>query len=343
MIDRWRQEIERIRHTTSLPIELIRCSLSEWEAKKRQYELTGGKVVISEVTETEVWFVSVSPDVWPESALALLPLLLQREPDQAKSDQEGMRAWLKACYLGQIAPVPIPLQTSWNWVDERICFILERTKLERSDYMAAWLELLTDFFDMGQRLELYPLTDTSALLLLPLSLLSEVKTDTDTGELLRQSLLEWAAGIHDLISTEAMENARVFVAPPIRRPEQLAEALRELASLSRAAKRFLPKAMVAATWQYRLEMWVAELPEQAVTLLRQTLPWAIRLSAEQRETLAALCSHNLNISETARALYIHRNTLLYRLDRLKETTGLDPRQFSDALLLRLALLFGQNR
>jgi sugar diacid utilization regulator len=214
---------------------------------------------------------------------------------------------------------------------------------ERSGHAAAWLALLTDFFDAGQKLELYPLTDTAALLLLPLSLLSEVRTDTDTGEPPGQSLLEWAAGIHDLISTEAMENARVFVAPPIGQPEQLAAALRELASLSRAVKRFLPKTMVAATWQYRLEMWAAELPDQAAMMICQTLPWSMRLSAEQRETLAALCSHNLNISETARALYIHRNTLLYRLDKLKETTGLDPRQFSDALLLRLALLFSQNR
>nr|WP_241254717.1 helix-turn-helix domain-containing protein [Brevibacillus sp. SYP-B805] len=66
------------------------------------------------------------------------------------------------------------------------------------------------------------------------------------------------------------------------------------------------------------------------------------LSPDQAEILDALFAHHLNISETARHLYLHRNTLLYRLDKLKDQTNLDPRQFSDAILLRLAMLFQQN-
>ncbi len=55
------------------------------------------------------------------------------------------------------------------------------------------------------------------------------------------------------------------------------------------------------------------------------------------ETLKAFFDNNLSISKTAQAIYIHRNTLLYRLRRIKEITGLDPKKFDDAVQLRMAL------
>ncbi|OGX78421.1 PucR family transcriptional regulator [Exiguobacterium sp. SH31] len=53
------------------------------------------------------------------------------------------------------------------------------------------------------------------------------------------------------------------------------------------------------------------------------------------ELLEALFANSLNVSHTAKALFMHRNTLNYRLDRLYELTGYDARQFYDASLLQL--------
>ena len=55
------------------------------------------------------------------------------------------------------------------------------------------------------------------------------------------------------------------------------------------------------------------------------------------ETLKAFFDNNLSISKTAQVIYVHRNTLLYRLRRVKEITGLDPKKFDDAIQLRIAL------
>jgi len=55
------------------------------------------------------------------------------------------------------------------------------------------------------------------------------------------------------------------------------------------------------------------------------------------ETLKAFFDNNLSISKTAQVIYAHRNTLLYRLRRVKEITGLDPKKFDDAVQLRMAL------
>jgi len=54
-------------------------------------------------------------------------------------------------------------------------------------------------------------------------------------------------------------------------------------------------------------------------------------------TLKAFFDNNLSISKTAKTIYAHRNTLLYRLRRVKEITGLDPKNFDDAVQLRIAL------
>ena len=48
--------------------------------------------------------------------------------------------------------------------------------------------------------------------------------------------------------------------------------------------------------------------------------------------------NSLNVSETSRQLYIHRNTLVYRLDKLQKSTGLDLRVFEDAITFKIALM-----
>ena len=55
------------------------------------------------------------------------------------------------------------------------------------------------------------------------------------------------------------------------------------------------------------------------------------------ETLEVFFEYNLNITNTAKAIFVHRNTLLYRLEKVKQVTGLDPRKFNEALKLYIAL------
>lgn len=55
-------------------------------------------------------------------------------------------------------------------------------------------------------------------------------------------------------------------------------------------------------------------------------------------TIQKFFENNLNISETARQLYVHRNTLVYRLERIEKLLGLDIRTFEDAMLFRIAMM-----
>ena len=59
---------------------------------------------------------------------------------------------------------------------------------------------------------------------------------------------------------------------------------------------------------------------------------------ETLTTINKFFENNLNVSETSRQLYIHRNTLVYRLDKLQKSTGLDLRIFEDAITFKIALM-----
>jgi len=59
---------------------------------------------------------------------------------------------------------------------------------------------------------------------------------------------------------------------------------------------------------------------------------------ETLQTINKFFENSLNVSETSRQLYIHRNTLVYRLDKLQKQTGLDLRIFEDAITLKIALM-----
>ncbi|MBO7364459.1 MAG: helix-turn-helix domain-containing protein, partial [Lachnospiraceae bacterium] len=62
---------------------------------------------------------------------------------------------------------------------------------------------------------------------------------------------------------------------------------------------------------------------------------------ETLTTINQFFENNLNVSETSRQLFIHRNTLVYRLDKLQKNTGLDLRVFDDAITFKIALMVVQ--
>ena len=62
------------------------------------------------------------------------------------------------------------------------------------------------------------------------------------------------------------------------------------------------------------------------------------LDKETLFTIHKFFENNLNASETARKLFVHHNTLVYRLEKIKKLTGLDLREFDDAITFKVALM-----
>ena len=90
----------------------------------------------------------------------------------------------------------------------------------------------------------------------------------------------------------------------------------------------------------RLGRLAAGLSAGAADMLRDSVIDKLRAAGEEglRETLVCYFEHNTSVSDTAAALFLHRNTLQYRFRQVKDITGFDLRQIDDLLLLRLAVL-----
>ena len=62
------------------------------------------------------------------------------------------------------------------------------------------------------------------------------------------------------------------------------------------------------------------------------------LDEDTIETINKFFENNLTVSETSRKLYVHRNTLVYRLEKIKKLTGLDLREFDHAIVFKVAMM-----
>ena len=65
------------------------------------------------------------------------------------------------------------------------------------------------------------------------------------------------------------------------------------------------------------------------------------LDEETLFTINKFFENNLNVSETSRKLFVHRNTLVYRLEKIKKLTGLDLREFDSAIVFKVAMMVRQ--
>lgn len=333
----WIKETEKIAQVTRLPIVCLRAEANRASQLEAERGRDGWEVVCADRQGELVSLVMIQSRHWPPSARAMLQLYFPQR--QSASLSGHLSAWLGGIMQdGLLAPAPPRLDQLWPWREERVCFLLQRCRPESAFSWEELGPLLDTFFarDEPARLSI-PLGHDDLLLVVPLSQLGHQHEPED--------LLEWAFGLHDMIACEMMEHLRLLVARPIDTPAQIGKSLVELRQLSAAIQRYRPKTMVAGSWLHALERWAASLEEKTASelgaMLNQTLS-AASLSEEQVETLETLFAHQLNVSEAARHLFLHRNTLLYRLDKLTEQTGLDPRHFRDAVLLQLSLLFRHN-
>lgn len=80
-------------------------------------------------------------------------------------------------------------------------------------------------------------------------------------------------------------------------------------------------------------------PEIRHSYMKDLAPSYARLSPELRLTLSTFFDENLSMSKTAKKLYIHRNTLTYRIGKIQQITGLDIRKINEAIKLILASCF----
>lgn len=108
------------------------------------------------------------------------------------------------------------------------------------------------------------------------------------------------------------------------------------------AIKHLPKERILSFEKIFPTLLATNLPKASSTLLHHDVIQALKADPELRETMEVFLEHHSNTSLAAKKLYVHRNTLKYRLDRFTKNTNIDLKDFNSVLTVYIACLIAKN-
>ncbi len=166
-----------------------------------------------------------------------------------------------------------------------------------------------------------------------------VKDVRDMGE--DEELMELAKMLVDNLQTEAMVKVRVGFGNRVDLLQDIARSYQEAKMALEVGSIFYVENDTVSYSKLGIGRLIYQLPTSLCEMfLKEVFGEKIPdiFDEETTVTINKFFENNLNISETARQLYVHRNTLVYRLERIDKVLGLDIRTFEDAMLFKIALM-----
>lgn len=135
------------------------------------------------------------------------------------------------------------------------------------------------------------------------------------------------------LEAQVYQNVSIFVSGPVHRRENLDQALIILEKLSHMAEKQHSRSRVHEFEKLLLPSLFYHLAEGSLDAFESALEQFSSLGLDQEllDTAIEFLQRDLNVTETASRLYIHRNTLLYRLGKIRALTGYDIRKFPEAV------------
>ncbi|MFV0528527.1 MAG: PucR family transcriptional regulator [Lachnospiraceae bacterium] len=156
-----------------------------------------------------------------------------------------------------------------------------------------------------------------------------------------EDLANTAQILVELLNTEVMVTARVAYSAVSKELSDLPTAYVQARTALEVGAIFYPDQNTFGFQNLGIGHLIYQLPpETCQRFLAETFKDASldSLDAEMLTTIRIFFQNNLNLSETSRQLYVHRNTLVYRFEKIQKKFGLDIRTFSDALTFQIALM-----
>ena len=153
--------------------------------------------------------------------------------------------------------------------------------------------------------------------------------------------LEIAENIIKTLNAESLVNVSVGISSVVTNIKDLARAYKEARIALEVGKVFDTAKNPISYENLGIGRLIYQLP---TTLCEVFLQEVFRrgslesLDDETLDTVRAFFENNLNVSETSRKLFVHRNTLVYRLEKIRKLTGLDLREFDHAVTFKVALM-----
>ena len=150
-----------------------------------------------------------------------------------------------------------------------------------------------------------------------------------------------AENIVGMMNAEAMLNVRVSYGTIVQELKDVSKSYKEAGMAMEVGKIFYVQNTVNAYNALGVGRLIYQLPEHLCRIFVQEIfgdDIPSELDDETLNTVEKFFENNLNVSETSRQLFLARNTLVYRIEKLQKATGLDIRTFDDALVFKIALM-----
>ena len=214
--------------------------------------------------------------------------------------------------------------------ENRILFLIE---MKEPDEIVG--EILKNLFPSQTKAYIVPVSKERLAVLYPFH---ETKDSKDSADEYARHL---AHAIVDTLNAEALAHVQVSFSQMIPSLLELSGAFREASLALKVGKLFYPEQTVFPYNKLGIGRLIYQLPASLCeSFLQEVFLDEIpdRLDDETLLTINRFLQNNLNIAETSRQLHMHRNTLIYRLEQIEKRTGLDLRQFEDAMTFKIATM-----
>ena len=169
-----------------------------------------------------------------------------------------------------------------------------------------------------------------------IALVKETKQDIETKD-----IINLATSVSDTLSGEIYIHTVIGIGTTVNNLKDLARSFKEAQTALEVGKVFDTETDIISYDNLGIARLIYQLPTTlCTTFLHEVFKRGSidSLDSETLFTIQKFFENNLNVSETSRKLFIHRNTLVYRLEKIKKITGLDLREFDHAIVFKIALM-----
>lgn len=316
------------------------------------YQKSKDTYLVLEIEDSNVTLIMFYEKQLTLSEQQLIRMLTKPEFEEDEQSYKGtphheMQAiklgkWLQAQIEAKNhnASIPDELLVSRQLYNEMIPILLVTDSQSAKSSTYQELDKLIKSF-LSNDVIVVPINNGEWIIFGPASLLRDDEfADEEEQDSIETILANLAYGLQELLANEWIWESHLAISYPVIPAKQIVAKVQMLRETIQIGRRFHEGTNIHLLWDLQLERLLHAIPDvEREKYLEQSLKRAdLFVEAEMMFTLETFFSLDCNVSETAKKLYIHRNTLLYRLDKLKQETGLDVRLFRDAVLVKIILL-----
>jgi carbohydrate diacid regulator len=239
----------------------------------------------------------------------------------------GLDTSLKRLLLGQLNPVEQTALIRQHHLPETAprCVMLLSLEKTSPEGIGAMLESVLPLHG-GDRV--VPMDQHTAALIL------------DMADESPEDLGEYAAALQDTLMNELGQQAQIGIGETVFTLSALPLSFSQASSALQLSRVYPHEGGVYNHRSLLMERFLMQTPEETASRYYSLLfnrKTAKLLNEDMLKTITMFFDKNLNLSDASRELYIHRNTLVYRLDKVQKQLGLDLRRFHDAMTFKLLL------